>query len=242
MLILCTDFGPGGPYTGQLRNVLQREAPGVPVIPLFDDLAAGRVQAAAYLLPAYVAEFDPGSVFLCVVDPGVGTASREPVVLQADGRWYVGPDNGLFEIIARRARQTEWWSIDWRPPRLSVSFHGRDLFAPVAAWLARGEPPPGQVLPGSRAGTADWPDQLAELVYLDPFGNALTGLQAASLASTARLAVAGRQLRYARTFAEVPRGEPFWYGNANGLVEIAINQGNAAHTLGLAVGDPVEVT
>ena len=77
-----------------------------------------------------------------MVDPGVG-GTRPPVVVEADGRWYVGPGNGLFELTRRRAAKTRSFDIDFKPARLSASFHGRDLFAPVAAMLARGEPPPG---------------------------------------------------------------------------------------------------
>jgi hypothetical protein len=83
------------------------------------------------------------TVFLCVVDPGVG-GTRPAIILEADGRWYVGPGNGLFELVHRRAKRTRSWDIDWQPERLSASFHGRDLFAPVAGMLARGEPPPGR--------------------------------------------------------------------------------------------------
>src|SRR3989442_1728605 len=90
--------------------------------------------------PPIANEFAAGTTFLCVVDPGVG-GPRPPVVLEADGRWYVGPGNGLFELIERRAMRARSFEIEWRPANLSASFHGRDLFAPVAAMLARGEPP-----------------------------------------------------------------------------------------------------
>jgi S-adenosylmethionine hydrolase len=86
-------------------------------------------------LAAYAAWFPAGTVFLCVVDPGVGS-ERPAIIVEADGRWYVGPGNGLFEILQRRAERTRCWEIDWKPERISASFHGRDLFAPVAATLA----------------------------------------------------------------------------------------------------------
>ncbi len=141
MIILFTDFGLHGPYTGQMKAVLHREAPGVPIVDLFADAPAGDPKAASYLLAAYDDWFGPGTVFLCVVDPGVGGA-RPALIVEADGRWYVGPGNGLFELVLRRAREARRWDIAWRPERLSASFHGRDLFAPVAAMLARGERPP----------------------------------------------------------------------------------------------------
>src|SRR5690606_18236638 len=135
-----------------------------------------------------------GAVFLCVVDPGVG-GERRPAVLEADGHLYVGPDNGLFEIVARRATEARWWETVWRPERLSASFHGRALSAPVAAQLARGErlpdeapsgasddePPLGLPRPLDKLRRPDWPDDLARVVYVDRFGNAMTGLRANTL-------------------------------------------------------------
>ncbi|MFQ5775515.1 MAG: S-adenosyl-l-methionine hydroxide adenosyltransferase family protein [Kiloniellaceae bacterium] len=243
MIVLFTDFGPSGPYVGQMKAVLHREAPGVPVVDLFCDAPAFDPQAAAYLLAAYAPEFPAGTVFLAVVDPGVG-GPRAPLVVAADGRWYVGPDNGLFAIVARRAAQARAWEITWRPARLSASFHGRDVFAPVAARLARGEAPPGRERSEAetqRAPGADWPQDLARVVYIDHFGNAMTGLRAAGLASGAILEVAGRRLARARSFCDLPPGAPFWYENANGLAEIAVNRGHAARALGLAVGAEVRV-
>lgn len=240
MLVICTDFGPGGPYTGQLQAVLAREAPGVPVVSLFNDLPAGRVQSAAYLLPAYIDEFPLDSIFLCVVDPGVGTGSRQPMVMRADGRWFVGPGNGLLAIIARRARQVNYWHIDWRPRRLSASFHGRDLFAPVAAMIACGKAIPGKEVLTNGSDCCHWPDELAEIVYIDPFGNCLTGTRAAAVTDAGRVRLAeGRVLPRARTFGDVAAGESFCYENANGLLEVAVNQGRAADVLGLRVGDSI---
>jgi len=137
MIVLFTDFGLDGPYVGQMKAVLHRDAPGVPVIDLFADAPAFDAKRSAYLLAAYAEEFPAPTVFLAVVDPGVGGA-RRPLMVEADGRRYVGPDNGLFEIVWRRARRRRGGAITWRPERLSASFHGRDLFAPVAARLAVG--------------------------------------------------------------------------------------------------------
>lgn len=240
MIVLFTDFGLQGPYTGQMKAVLHRMAPSVPVIDLFADAPTGNPKASAYLLAAYAPWFAAGTTFLCVVDPGVGGA-RPPVVIEADGRWYVGPGNGLFELIERRAAKTRSWDIDFKPQHLSASFHGRDLFAPAAAMLARGEPPPGRPRAERAQRRAEWPDDLAEIVYVDHFGNAMTGLRAAMLPPDTRLAVAGRVLERARTFSDRPPGTPFWYENSNGLAEIAVNQGRADRDLGLAIGSPLEI-
>lgn len=240
MILLFTDFGAAGPYVGQMRAVLAREAPDVPVIELFADAPMRNPRASAYLLAAYCQEFAAGSVFLAVVDPGVG-GDRAAVALQADGIWYVAPDNGLLALVARRAAVVRWWRITWRPDVLSASFHGRDLFAPVAARLARGDSPQGEPLDGAQAIGGDWPDDLAEIIYLDHFGNAMTGLRAARVAADARLAAGGRELVRARTFSDMPEGAAFWYENANGLAEIAVTGGRAQQELGLSIGSDVKV-
>ncbi len=240
MIVLFTDFGREGPYVGQMKAVLHRQAPSAPVIDLFADAPAHDPQASAYLLAAYAGEFPEGTVFLCVVDPGVGS-ERGAVVLEADGCWYVGPDNGLFELVGRRAEKPAWREITWRPESLSASFHGRDLFAPVAAALARGDAPPGEIRPPEVHGRPEWPDDLPRIIYADHFGNAMTGLRAAVLPGKARLQAGGRIVNPARTFSDVPQGEAFWYENANGLAEIAVNRGRADQTLGLTVGAAVKV-
>jgi S-adenosylmethionine hydrolase len=240
LIVLFTDFGLHGPYAGQMKAVLHQMAPGTSIIDLFADAPVGNPKASAYLLAVYAAWFPPGTVFLCVVDPGVGGA-RPPIILEADGRWYVGPGNGLFELVQRRAAETRSWHIDWKPERLSASFHGRDLFAPIAAMLARGEPPPGRPCQDGVDREADWPDDLFEIVYVDHFGNALTGVRAAMLPSDARLAAGGRELERARTFSDLPPGAAFWYENSNGLAEIAVNLGRADRDLGLAIGTAVEI-
>ena len=239
MIVSFTDFGFHGPYTGQMKAVLHQMAPGVPVIDLFADAPVNNPKASAYLLAAYAAWFPPQTIFLCVVDPEVGGA-RPPVIVEADGRWYVGPGNGLFELVQRRASETRSWTIDWRPERLSASFHGRDLFAPVAAMLACGEPPPGRPRRDEADRRTDWPEDLGAIIYVDHFGNAMTGLRAAMLPEGARLAAAGRVLESATTFSDRPPGAAFWYENSNGLAEIAVNRGRADE-LGLAIGSPVEI-
>jgi S-adenosylmethionine hydrolase len=241
MIVLFTDFGLLGPYTGQMKAVLYQTLPGTSIIDLFADAPIGNPEASAYLLAAYAAWFPVDTVFLCVVDPGVGGA-RPPIIVQADGRWYVGPGNGLFELVERRAGEARSWRIDWKPENLSASFYGRDLFAPVAAMLARGEPPPGRPCQDRAHRREDWPDDLYKIVYVDHFGNAMTGVRAAMLPSDARLAAAGRTLERARTFSDLPPGAAFWYENSNGLAEIAVNLGRADRDLGLAIGSPIEIT
>ena len=234
MIVLLTDFGLDGPYTGQVQAVLHRQAPGIPVISLFADLTPFDVQGAAYLLPSYTQGFAPGTVFLCVVDPGVGS-QRPGVLVRADGRWFVGPNEGLFAILARRAGQIECWRLP-EAPNASASFHARDVFAPAAARLARGVGETGERVSVKTLLQPEWPDDLFRVLYIDHYGNAITGVRAALMPDEALLKIGEYLLPQARTFADVPRGVPFWYRNANGLVEIAVNQGRADRELGVRVG------
>src|SRR4051794_19669303 len=200
MIALFTDFGLAGPYTGQVLAVLQLEAPGVPVISLFADAPAGTPKPSSYLLAAYAAWFPAGTVLLCVVDPGVG-GERRALIVEADGRFYVGPDNGSFEIVLRRAAPAaRCWQITWRPKLLSASFHGRDLFAPTAARLARGEVPSRVAQSAVPERFAGWPDDLAEIVYIDHYGNAMTGMRGETVAATASLVCGGRKILHAPIF------------------------------------------
>ena len=181
MIVLFTVFGLADPYVGQPHGVLAREAPGVPVIDLLHavpnyDIPSRRRPS----LPAFVPEFPPESVFVCVVDPGVGS-DRRPVMLRAAERWFVGPDNGL--VPHPRAPRTQ-------PTPAATSFGLRGAFRrastaatrspPVAARLALGEVPESEptmlTVPNG-----EWPDDLAEVIYIDHFGNVITGIRAKRL-------------------------------------------------------------
>lgn len=235
MIALFTDYGLTGPYVGQLHAVLHREAPLIPVIDLMHDAPAFDARSAAYLLAALAGEFPAETVFMAVVDPGVG-GDRRGAIVKVDGRWFVGPDNGLLNMVARRGESVEWWDITFQPPRLSASFHGRDIFAPVASILANGDGVPGVVVDARLRIRADWQEDLPQVVYVDGFGNLVTGLRATAVSGDAVLVLGGRGMKRALTFSDVPRGEAFWYENSSGLVEIAVNQGSAAGVLGAGVG------
>lgn len=239
-LALFTDFGVQGPYVGLLKLALLRYAPTVPVIDLLHDAPVFAVQEAAYLLAAYVPEFPVNTVFVGVVDPGVGGA-RAGLMVRADENWFVGPDNGLFDRVVARARQVAAWRITWQPERLSSSFHGRDLFAPVAAQLAAGTASAGQLGEPIPFACQGWPEELARIVYLDRYGNAMTGIRATALEPEAVIQVGEYELRRGQTFSAAPVGQGFWYENSVGLVELAVNQGSAAAKLALQVGDVVSV-
>lgn len=235
MIVLFTDFGNDGPYLGQVEAVLYREARGSPVVQLINNAPSGDSRLSAYLLAATCTDFPPGSVFLCVVDPGVG-GRRLPLVLKADDKWFVGPDNGLLNSVAVHAKHVRWWIIHWRPEKLSASFHGRDLFAPVAAQIANGNfPDENDCFQGPDL--SSWPADIATVVYIDHYGNAMTGWRyTPSLENKILVWNGHHSIDQANTFCDVDPGQAFWYCNSSGLIEIAVNQGRADEELGLSMG------
>lgn len=237
MIFLYTDFGACGPYMGQVKARLLEAAPLVPAIDLFADAPAFHIQESAYLLAAHALGLPVGSVFLCVVDPGVGGV-RPTAVIRADGRWFVGPGNGLFEIVARRAGMLECFAAPPVKWLVAPTFHGRDVFAPIAARLAlSGEEGLNPIPEIPRF--PDWPDDLASIVYCDHYGNLMTGMRASSLPPSARIGFCGHVLKKARIYEDVSEGEAFWYENSNGLAEIAVRRQSAKIRFGTGIGAPV---
>jgi len=232
-----TDFGTEGPYLALMESALLAHCPGARVVNLMADAPAFAPRPAARLLAALLPWLPEDALVVGVVDPGVG-GRRRPLLLEVDGRRFIGPDNGLFAGPINGGREVRAWEIDIGGFRLSASFHGRDLFAPAA----------GRLLAGEQLGVKEtavegleghgWPAELAEVIYIDHYGNAMTGLDAPSEAAP-RFRVGGHLVERAGTFSEVPEGTPFWYVNSLGLVEIAVNRGRADRLLGLEVGTPV---
>jgi hypothetical protein len=238
-ILLFTDFGASDLYVGQVETVLDRYSPGVRVISLLNEAPAFNVRASAHLLAALAPQVPRGHVFLTVVDPGVGT-ERRGMVIRVDGRSYVGPDNGLLSVLWARGTVKSAWHITAHPPGVSVSFHGRDVFAPMAASVVTGEfpnenvksiPAPSVLLPA---------EDLAEIIYTDHYGNAFTGLRSSEADESRVLLVGQERLPHARVFGDAPRGRAFWYVNSLGLVEVAMPGDSAARMLGIRVGDPVQ--
>lgn len=239
-VVLFTDFGPSGPYTGQMEVVLRQSALNVPVINLLSNAPTADSRLSSYLLAALRHSFPVNSIFLAVVDPGVG-GERKAVVLQAEGQTFVGPDNGLLNTVAVQAKDAQWSEIVWKPEHCSMSFHGRDLFAPVAAKLAINEAD-GLLQPFERNDLSDWPQDLAEVIYFDHYGNAMTGLRYQETYSGKTLTVNGVEIKQAGTFSEVEEKQAFWYKNSSGLVEIAVNKGRAEQQLALKLGMQIRLS
>lgn len=237
MIFLFTDYGLEGPYIGQVETVLHQLAPNTRVINLMADAPRNNPKASAYLLASLVHQIPTGSIIFSVVDPGVGSDKDKPTAIKIDGRWFVGPDNGLFDIIAKQAEEILAWHITWKPETLSNSFHGRDLYAPVCAMLENKEQ-----IPGDRVGWTDkhqWSEDLYEVIYIDHFGNCMTGIRADYLDKQTILRINNLDISNADTFSDVSAGQSFWYENSNGLMEIAVSQDSACEVLKLTVGSEI---
>lgn len=240
MIYLFTDFGASDIYVGQVKARLAVEAPSAPIIDLLHAAQVFDIASSAHLLHALLTHLplQRGDVVMAVVDPGVGTA-RRPVAIDVDGVWLVGPDNGLLSVHLARRQGGRVCQILWQPEPLSSTFHGRDLFAPIAARLASNTLSEGMLREVEKLQVSLDAGSMPRILYIDHYGNAMTGLEVSQFVETAQLQVHTHCLNHARTYAEVSVGQAFWYANSLGLVEIAVNQGSAAERLSLQVGDAV---
>jgi len=242
LFTLTTDFGSASSYPAQLKGVLLSAIPDARIVDVTHDVPAYDVGAGALLLEATLPWFPREAIHLVVVDPGVGTARGGLVVTDAEGRRLLGPDNGvLTPALGRGARVRALAEHGVLPPPRSTTFHGRDLFAPAAAYLARGGTAAAL---GPEVGDPvllDWPAAVREegelrgvTLAADPFGNLATSIRAADLGGAAVLEVdvAGRQARFVRSYGEAARGELVALLGSGGRVEVAVREGSAARSLG----------
>ncbi len=238
LVLTFTDFGAQGPYLGQIEALIRARVPRAQLVDLLNNAPVCAPRQSAYLLAALLPYLPTRSIILAVVDPGVGS-DRAALLVETGGFVLLGPDNGLMALAVRRFPPARVHRILWRPERLSTSFHGRDLFAPLAAAILAGEWPASQAMGWDEMVGADWPDELPEVIYIDHYGNAMTGLWATRLSPAAIITIGNFSLAYAETFSSVPPGSGFWYANSCGLVELAVNSGRADVQLGLRLGNEV---
>ncbi len=226
---------------GQLRGVLA----GLPVADLCHDIPLGDVKAAAYVLWVSWRYFPEGTVFLVVVDPGVGSA-RKVMAARWRGHFFVAPDNGVLSPFMDEG--FEAWEIPV-PPEASATFHGRDVMAPAAkllhlrgspdpSWKPLGEPVKCQVFSARETGYGI----RGRVIFVDRFGNLITDIPGEMLQGKEWQVVRkGVVIRPARTYSDVEPGEPLALIGSGGFLEISVREGSAAEALGLGRGNVVEV-
>ena len=252
VITLTTDFGQTDGYVGAMKGVILRICPDAVLIDISHEIRPQAIAQAAYVLSTVVAYYPPGAVHLVVVDPGVGS-ERHPIAIHAERASYVAPDNGVLSLAlaqdpARQAvRLTE---PRYRLSSVSATFHGRDIFAPAAAYLACGVPlqEMGESLPASElvALPVPAPEPLpaggwrCAILHVDRFGNLVTNFRPQPHQRGLAVRAGQRRIeRINRTFADVAPGELVAYAGSSGYLEIAVREANAAETLSLDVGDTV---
>jgi S-adenosylmethionine hydrolase len=247
LVTLTTDFGTRSGYVAQLKAVLYSVVPELRVIDITHDIPAQSVRHAEVVLRGTAFIFPVSTVHLVVVDPGVGTA-RRALAVRARGQYFVGPDNGVLGL-ALAAREAEAVVLDrphlFREP-VSPTFHGRDVFAPVAAELAGGLPlhevgsPIDDALPSTLPAPRVHPDRVeGEVLAADTFGNLATNLPGSALRGHWRVEVQGRPALPVRTYADGPPAQLLALVGSDGYVEIALREGSAERELGSSSGLPV---
>ncbi|MER3428231.1 MAG: hypothetical protein C4334_09035 [Pyrinomonas sp.] len=256
-ITLLTDFGTADYFVGAMRGVILARHPQARIYDITHEIPAHDVRAGAFTLLAAYGEFPERTVHVAVVDPGVGSA-RRPVLIATPRYFFVGPDNGLFSYVCEREGQWRAFHLTeakfFRQP-LSSTFHGRDIFAPVAAAVSSGTPPEefGPEIHDLETLEPLAPQRIshhqlrANVIHIDRFGNCITNiaredLSAEELARGITLTLAGQPIRHlVRFFAEGRTGEPFAYWGSAGFLEIALKLDSAAHKLGVQRGQEVLV-
>jgi S-adenosyl-L-methionine hydrolase (adenosine-forming) len=256
VIALFTDFSTRDAYVAQLKGAILSIHPTAQLVDLTHEAGAFDVRAAAYLLDASARYFPARTIFVAVVDPGVGTARRPVLLVTQAEKYYVGPDNGLFtRLIEREGLQAAYMLTQsaYFLPQVSATFHGRDLFGPVAAHLARGVEPaqfgPRLVelvrLPYARPQRLE-ETVVGEVIHVDHYGNIATNIPSEMLTHlvpgqwlTLTLAERTHVLPFVETYEAAPQDQLVCLINSNNACEIALPHGNAATRLAVQVGDRV---
>lgn len=259
IVTLLTDFGTADYFVGAMKGVILSIAPGVTLVDVTHEVPPQEVRSGAFILLAAYREFPPGTVHVAIVDPGVGS-SRRGIAIEAGGYRFVGPDNGIFGWIVDREPDARVFHLSNRSlfrPAVSSTFHGRDVFAPVAAALAAGMPIE-QVgdeigdfarMESLRPVRGEGGELRGAILHVDRFGNCVTSFTREDLPVDAaprgfHLAVGERDIRSLRRFyaEETGPGRVFAIWGSAGFLELSANRDSAARLLSVRPGDPVALT
>ncbi len=250
MIALLTDFGTEDWFVGAMKGVILSVHPAASIVDITHAIPAGDIRAAAFNLMAAQTSFPEKTIFVAVVDPGVG-GPREALLVEAEGRYYLAPDNKLlsFALAGKKRRIRVLENPALRLPEISRTFHGRDVFSPAAAHLSLGVPPAsfGPI----RKSLLEWPwpkprhdgKKIAgEIMHIDHFGNAITNIPAAMLGQFPgkwSVKAGGKRVPVKDFYAQAPAGQALALIGSCGLLEVSVNGGHAAKKLGLRIGTPV---
>jgi S-adenosylmethionine hydrolase len=249
ILTLTTDFGLSDHYVGTMKGVILGICPRTQLVDISHQITPYAIPEAAYTIAQAYPYFPRGTVHVVVVDPGVGS-DRRPILVEAAGQYFVAPDNGVLGMIfAREKHKVRLIANDryFRRP-VSTTFHGRDLFSPVAAHLARGVKPAqiGKRLDNYVRPPFEEPRQLdgrtweGHILKIDHFGNLITNFRVEDLPPMEKLTIGRATVRkMVRTYAEAPHGELVAIEGSGGYLEVSMNQSSAAEKVRAAVSATV---
>jgi S-adenosylmethionine hydrolase len=255
VITLTTDFGIQDHYVASMKGIILSVNPGTPIVDITHEIPPFSVTSGAYAISRAAPCFPSNTVHIVVVDPGVGT-TRRPVLLQAGGQIFIGPDNGVLSMVAEADRESTCFEITRRElmrPEVSATFHGRDIFAPVGAAVAGGKVAASDVGPqifdmkkldGLDVEQVNGETWEGRILSVDRFGNLITNFQSSRFSflrtESFEIGIAGQIVtRFAATFGELPPGEVFAYFGSSGFIEIGVNLGSAALRLQSSAGQPV---
>ncbi len=258
MITLTTDFGLKDPYVAEMKAIIFDLCPNAVIVDITHEIAKFNIRMGAYMLATAVPYFPEGSIHVGVVDPGVGTL-RRPIVIQTRQGFFIGPDNGLLVLAAEKqgiTRIHELTNPRFMLPKVSHTFHGRDVFAPVAAHLMNGVQPQEfgpeilkVVQPEFAKVTKRNGLLIGEVLHVDGFGNVITNINEKEVAQghvkgevNVELAGCKLKLKLRRAYGEAEPREPLALIGSHGFLEISINQGNAAKRFKTKAGDRVTIS
>ena len=259
IITLTTDYGTNDHLVGTLKGVILKINPDVTIVDITHNVTPFDLLDGALAIGSAYSYFPPKTIHVVVVDPGVGT-ERRPLLVSAQNQYFVSPDNGVLSVIYEReaeglvVRHANVEHYYLQP--VSKTFHGRDVFAPVASWLSKSwqTASMGDEISDYKRFTIPRPKEAdgavkGAVLRADTFGNLITNFRAEDLPESARnggairLQVGTHQItRMVDTFAQGNNGEPIAYVGSSGYIEIAVNKANAARTLNLGRGAPVILT
>ena len=257
IITLTTDFGTADHFAAVMKGVILGIAPTAEIVDITHEIPPFSIPEAAFTIAEAYRWFPKKTIHVAVVDPGVGSL-RRPLLMEAAGHLFVAPDNGVLSMVRAAEPRHKIREISNRKlmlPSLSQTFHGRDVFAPVAAHLAKGTLPPRvgplvqdalqlRIAAPERTNKRTW---TGAVLKVDRFGNLITNFRVSEFERIEEhpfeLVIGFEKLQSLKSsYAESSFGEPFVIEGSSGYLEVAVNQGNAARQLGCAAGAPVELT
>jgi hypothetical protein len=259
IITLLSDFGLKDPYVAEMKAVILSICPNVRIVDVSHEVEKFNIRTGAFVLASATPYFPRGTIHVAVVDPGVGT-KRRPILVVGKQAFYVGPDNGLLMLSAKKEGITHVYHITNKEcmlPQISRTFHGRDIFAPTAAHLAKGREPSefgpeiyDYIVPKFAEPRLKGKLLQGEVLHIDGFGNVITNITMEELEKIdiregdvfhVKLKEAVLKLKLCTAYGEVEAKQPLAIIGSHGFLEVSVNQGSAAERFGARIGEAVEV-